>query len=279
LISSTVSCSQSIGKTATEQITKAVASTTEETQTTIEKGEESTQTSLKEETTTSITTESTESTTSETESSTTTKTSIDNGAIPSNTMYSDEDLEYFFEIAFGAEYGSTTPILHKWASDIRIKINGLPTIDDTNTLNQVINELNSLMGGISLSIVSDNPNTEIYFTTMDQFPSIEPNYVPGNWGFIWTWWDSSDNINKARILISIDKPNQQERSHLIREELTQCIGLMKDSSRYQESIFYEGWTDTVSYAPIDSTIISLLYDSRLKSGMTQDQVKSALGLE
>jgi len=279
LISSSISCGQSVSKTIPEQITKAVASATEETQTTIEKEEEATQTSLKEETTTSTTTKLAKSTTSETTLATTTETSTNNSTSPSNTMYNDQDLEYFFEIAFGAEYGTTTAVLHKWASDIRIKINGSPTIEDTNTLNQVITELNSLMGGISLSVVPSNPNVEIYFTTMEQFPSIEPNYVPGNWGFFWTWWDSSGNINKARILISIDKPNQQERSHLIREELTQCVGLMRDSSKYQESIFYEGDSITASYAPIDRVIISLLYDSRLKSGMTKDQVKNTLGLE
>ena len=279
LISSSVSCGQSVSKAIPEQITKAVASTTEETQTTIEKEEEATQTSLKEETTTSTTTKLAESTTSETTSATTTETSTNNSTSPSNTMYNDQDLEYFFEIAFGVEYGTTTVVLHKWASDIRIKINGSPTIEDTNTLNQVITELNSLMGGISLSIVPSNPNIDIYFTTMDQFPSIEPNYVPGSRGFFWTWWNSSEDINKARILISTDEINQQERSHLIWKLLTRSIGLMKESSKYKDSIFYEEDSITASYAPIDRVIISLLYDSRLKSGMTKDQVKNALGLK
>jgi len=54
---------------------------------------------------------------------------------------------------------------------------------------------------------------------------------------------------------------------------------MKESSKYKDSIFYEGLTDTASYAPVDRVIISLLYDSRLKSGMTKDQVKNTLGLE
>ena len=279
LIGSSISCGQTASKTIPEQITKAVASATEETQTTIEKEEEATQTSLKEETTTSTTTKLAESTTSETTSATTTETSTNNSTSPSNTMYNDQDLEYFFEIAFGVEYGTTTVVLHKWASDIRIKINGSPTIEDTNTLNQVITELNSLMGGISLSIVPSNPNIDIYFTTMDQFPSIEPNYVPGSRGFFWTWWNSSGDINKARILISIDKPNQQERSNIIWATLTRSTGLMKESSKYKDSIFYEGDSITASYAPIDRVIISLLYDSRLKSGMTKDQVKNALGLK
>jgi hypothetical protein len=53
---------------------------------------------------------------------------------------------------------------------------------------------------------------------------------------------------------------------------------MNDSWRYQESIFYQGWTGTTEYSQIDRTIIGLLYDPRLRSGMTQDQVKDALDI-
>ena len=53
---------------------------------------------------------------------------------------------------------------------------------------------------------------------------------------------------------------------------------MKDSYRYEDSIFFQGWTDTTNYAPVDRAIISLLYDSRVQSNMTQDQVKKVFGI-
>ena len=190
--------------------------------------------------------------------------------------YSKEELEYFFEIAFGSEYGTSQPIIHKWTNNIRIKINGTPTNKDLDSLNQVIAELNSLLSGISLDIVTYNQNIDIYFTAVDQFASILPGYIPGNMGYFTVWWDSSDAIYKAKILIAIDDVSQQERSHLIREELTQSLGIMKDSYRYKDSVFYQGWTDTLNYSPIDRTIVSLLYDPRLRSGMTQEQIISLL---
>ena len=190
--------------------------------------------------------------------------------------HSEQELEYFFETVLGVEFGSSQPVIHKWTDNIRIKVNGAPTSEDLDVLNLVVTELNSLIGSISLDIVTLNPNVEIYFTTVDQFTSIEPNYVPGNMGFLWIWWDFNGVIYKGNILISLDGISQQERSHLIREELTQSIGIMKDSNRYKDSIFYQGWTDTLTYAPIDRTIISLLYDARLKPGMTQDKVRSVL---
>jgi len=194
-------------------------------------------------------------------------------------VYSEQEIEYFFEIAFGAEYGSSDLVLHKWANDIRMKINGSPTDADLETLNLVIAELNNLLKSDIVSIVTGNHNVDVYFTDTSQFSSIEPNYIPGNMGFLWVWWDTNGDIVKANILIALDGVSQQERSHLIREEFTQSTGLMNDSWRYQESIFYQGWTSTEGYSQIDRAVIELLYDQRLRSGMTQDQVKDALGIE
>ncbi len=191
---------------------------------------------------------------------------------------SESEIEYFFEIAFGAEYGASQALLHKWTNNIRIKVNGTPTSADLNTLNQVVTELNSLVNSISLHIVDQNPNIDIHFTTMDQFASIIPSYVQGNMGYFSVWWNEVGAIYYASVLLASEGLSQQERSHLIREELTQSLGIMKDSNRYNDSIFFQGWTNTANYTPIDRAIISLLYDSRLKPNMTKDQARNELGL-
>jgi len=191
---------------------------------------------------------------------------------------SEPEIEYFFEIAFGTEYGGSQSLLHKWENNIGIKVNGTPTSADLNTLNQVVTELNSLVNSISLRIVDQNPNIDIHFTTMDQFASIIPNYVQGNMGYFCVWWNEIGAIYYANVLIASEGLSQQERSHLIREELTQSLGIMKDSNRYKDSIFFQGWTDTINYTPIDRTIISLLYDSQLKPNMSEDQARKVLGI-
>lgn len=191
---------------------------------------------------------------------------------------SEQEIEYFFETALGAEYGASLPVIHKWSDNIRIKINGTPTSEDLDALNQIIIELNSLISTITLDIVSRNSNIDIYFDTVEQFSSIEPNYVSGNMGFFWAGWNDTGAFYKGKILIASEGISQRERSHLIREELTQILGIMNDSNRYEDSIFYIGWTDTIEYLPIDRTIISLLYDPRLKLGMTQNQIKDVLGI-
>jgi hypothetical protein len=189
-----------------------------------------------------------------------------------------DELDYFYEIAFGAEFGSSTDVLHKWKNDIRIKVFGTPTDVDLSTLNQVVDELNDLMTSLSVEIVDGNFfEIEMHFAPEATFKTLDPNYAPTNMGFFWTWW--WDNaITDARILISSVGITQKERSHLIREELTQSLGLMNDSYRYENSIFQQAWTNTIEYDPVDEAVIKLLYDPRIHSGMTRNSVERVLGI-
>ena len=164
------------------------------------------------------------------------------------SSYDSEAKSYFFKIAFGSEYGSGPPGVYKWTNDVKIKVHGNPTSADIDTLEQVVSELNDLQSEITLNIVKRNANVEIYFAPESRFRSIEPYYVPVNMGFFSVAGSDTGAIDNARILIASTGITQNERSHLIREELTQSLGLMRDSNRYPESIFYQGWTSTTEYA-------------------------------
>jgi hypothetical protein len=185
-----------------------------------------------------------------------------------------EAVDYLSEIGFGSEYGTSSPVLHRWQQDLRIQVHGQPTETDMATLLQVTEELDSLIPHLTLEISSVDPNVDVYFVPESSFSSVDPQYVPVNLGFFRVWWDRQEVINRARILISTQGLNQTERSHLIREELTQTMGLFMDSWRYQDSIFYQGWTSTVEYSPLDREIIRLLYSPHLESGMVRPQLQA-----
>ena len=117
----------------------------------------------------------------------------------------------------------------------------------------------------------------MYFVPHGEFSRYEPNYRAGNLGFAYVNW-RQDKIYKARILVtSTNDVSQTERSHLIREELTQAMGLLKDSLRYADSIFYQGWTSTTDYSPLDQAVIQMLYSPEIRPGMDGRQVEAALG--
>jgi hypothetical protein len=192
-----------------------------------------------------------------------------------NKNYTPAQINYFLEIAIGSEFGSSKPTIKKWDKDIRIKVNGSPTAEDLKTLQAVIDEINSLTNSIRLQIDAKNPNLEIYFVPESQFTQYEPNYFPVNYGFFWTNWNNN-TIYNSRVLISTIGVTQKERSHLIREELTQSLGLMKDSYLYQESIFYQGWTEVTDYSEIDKAVIQILTLPEIRPGMTKSQVLEVL---
>ena len=191
--------------------------------------------------------------------------------------YSKEEIDYFTEIALGAEFGDEISVIKKWTGDIRIKINGEPTKADLQTINSIISDLNYLISEIKIKIVDKDENLIITFSPESKFVSIDPNYVPTNYGFFWALWhDDNYVIYEARILISSVDITQQERSHLIREELTQSLGLMNDSNKYNNSIFYQEWTDVTDYSEIDKAVIKLLYQKKIEPGMSKEQVLNAL---
>ena len=193
--------------------------------------------------------------------------------------YGREAIDYLTEVGFGAEYGSTSTVLHKWTEDVNLRIYGSPTPTDVASLTQVVSELNELISGIELTLNDGPADLEVHFVPEAHFRSIEPHYVPVNYGFFRVWWDHEGAIYQGRILVASRGITQEERSHLIREEITQSLGLFRDSWNYPDSIFYQGWTATGEYSSIDGTTIRLLYQPQLLPGMTKLQVRNLLSLD
>jgi hypothetical protein len=195
----------------------------------------------------------------------------------SSNNYTNKEIDYFTEIALGAEFGDEVPVIKKWTNNIRIKVSGEPTEADLQTINNIIIDLNELLCGIKIKLVKKKWNLTITFSPESDFATINQNYVPTNYGFFWVFWhDDSFVIYDASIMISSEDITQKERSHLIREELTQSLGLMNDSKKYNNSIFYQEWTDVTSFSDVDKAVITLLYLKKIKPGMSKEQVLEIL---
>ena len=193
-----------------------------------------------------------------------------------SSHYSRSDLAYFREVALGAEYGSTARVVRKWGGDVLIRVHGQPTDRDLETLKGVLDDLRKIMKGRRIELVSEGANVDLHFAPESEFRSIDPNYQPTNYGFFWVWWGSDNRLVRSRILISSTDVSQDARSHLIREEITQSLGMMNDSWRYPESIYYQGWTRTREYAPIDWIVIEMLYRDEIEPGMSEDEALTVL---
>jgi hypothetical protein len=230
-------------------------------------------------TTTTGATTTTEATT--TSSATTTTVATTTTAATATTtrddrLYNRAELDYFEEIAGQAEYGTGGGILHKWIEDVRIQVFGDPTRRDLAVLDNVIEDINSLIGPVQLTLVESDPNIELHFAPEPEFAGILPEYVPVNMGYVYIWWDDLGAITDGIVLISTTGLTADERAHLIREELTQSLGLLADSTRYEDSIFYQEWTTTNRYSPLDRAVIEMLYQPLLLPGITVEEALEAL---
>ncbi len=190
--------------------------------------------------------------------------------------------EAFVIAAFTSEYGPSVGKLRRWAKPIKIAVEGPATAEDLRTLDHFIALLNLRVNGlpkVSLAKGKEKANLTITYAPLDELPRIEKGYVPGNWGLFLYWWDGGYRINKARVLLATDVTTQEARNHLLLEEIVGLLGLANDIDSHPDSIIYQPWTTVQHLSELDWELLDLLYDSRLKPGMSLKQANKALGWE
>lgn len=180
--------------------------------------------------------------------------------------YTADEVDYFAEIAPGFEFGNASRIIRKWGESVRLRVNGSPSQSDLDALDGVVAEINALTATHDIVLVDEDPLVEMHFAPTSSFPDILPGWVPGNVGYFSLWWGSAQTFTRGVILISTDI-EASVRPHLIREELTQSLGLANDSHRYANSIFYQEWSTVTEYAPVDRAVIEILYRPEITVGM------------
>lgn len=181
------------------------------------------------------------------------------------SKFSEEDVEYFKQIALTSEYSDiNNGQVCKWNSDMNIYVQGDKIDYLMLELDRVVAELNDIIHPININIVSDpsQANYTIYFGSQAGYHEIEPSsvdYTEGNWGLFVV--NSGQTINQGTMYVDIERCSSVDaQKHLLREELTQSLGLFNDSEKYPNSIFQQAWTETTEYSDIDIRMIQMLYN-------------------
>lgn len=196
--------------------------------------------------------------------------------------YSPQVKEYFKEIAMGSEFGRGQKIA-KWTKNMKIFVMGSKIPHMETELNKIIRELNQLVSPIRIQKVSSQAqaNFVVFFgSSNDYVGKIEPNagrYAHRNLALFYVRYTPQGSVKKGSMYVNTAKMRAPDtRQHLLREELTQALGLMKDSYRYPKSIFYQKFSRTNQYTNIDKKLIRLLYNNKIQPGMTKQQVDQVL---
>src|SRR5688572_10204556 len=196
--------------------------------------------------------------------------------------YDQSVIEYFHEVALGFEFGGAPNITRKWTTEMKIFVGGSKTTELMDELEDIISDINELAtDGFSISIVTDSLESNFYIflgpgdVYAEKFPS-QASLVATNWGLFSVYWDDQDQIYKGNMYVDTDRANAEEERHLLREELTQSLGLARDSNLYSNSIFQSSWTTTTEYAGIDEDVIRLLYHPQMSVGLEEAEAEEVL---
>lgn len=171
-------------------------------------------------------------------------------------------LEYFKEIALGFEFGSSTEVTRRWEEDMRIFVGGNRSQELLSELDKIVREVNELIStGFEVEVVADTleSNYYLHFGSAESFTNLFPSastLAKTNYGLFFVFWNNSNQLHKGHMYVDIYRSSPVEQLHLLREELTQSLGLAKDSFLYQESIFQQDFSvKTTEYAQIDKDLI------------------------
>ena len=196
--------------------------------------------------------------------------------------YEIDVIEYFKEVALGFEFGNASKITRKWESELKIFVDGEPNSELLDELDDILLEINELAkNGFQIVIVEETSisNFYIFFGTGTDYAQLYPSQsglVGSNWGLFSLYWNSDNQFTTGHMYVDIVRADMNEQKHLLREELTQSLGLARDSQKYTESIFQSSWTITNEYAEIDKDLIKLLYHPDMKIGLRENQVHDVL---
>jgi hypothetical protein len=186
-----------------------------------------------------------------------------------------EALDYFREIAFTGEYGEQTDEIRKWTQPILVSVQGQPTQDDLAALKRAMDGLNEVQGFPGIKLSDGRANMTVWFVPLAKMEGLFTQYVPGNWGYFYTDWDNS-GITKATVAIATDVTGQTARNHLIFEEVLQSTGLMQDSDRYPDSIYYGQWSTVQHPTVLDWELLKMLYLPGIRHFMTENDAMDYL---
>lgn len=194
-----------------------------------------------------------------------------------------EIIQYFKQIALKQEHNNKPQNIKKWAQDIVIYRDGNWSKHLTNELNKIIADLSKITKNLTIKTTTDKAKSNyiIFIGSPKEYvKKIEPNaknHVKSNYGYFYISWNRQREITRGTMYIDTKRAKTKNwQAHLLREEFTQSLGLMNDSYKYQDSIFYQKKSEVTKYSKIDIYLIKILYDKNIKPNQSANEVESIL---
>ena len=203
------------------------------------------------------------------------------------TEYDTEMVNYFNEVALNTEYDSNPKRIIKWTEPMKLFIIKEKDLSYEVTLvKKTVEKINNLTKDEFHIQLIDDPKKANAFIILRERERLEPlmpdlfeNIETEINGIADIGFDTETfHISDARIFIDILQPKESIETTIV-EEITQSIGLMNDSEKYSNSVFYQNKLDsiiTVEYSKMDKEIIKMLYHPKMKPGLDFKNAKEVI---
>ena len=93
-----------------------------------------------------------------------------------------------------------------------------------------------------------------------------------NDGLVTVRLNEKHQITKGEVFVDLYRTSLAEQRHLLREEITQGLGLLNDVPYYPTSIFYRDHSVITEFMRNDKEVIRLLYHPQMASGLNEEAV-------
>ncbi|MBQ7229496.1 MAG: DUF2927 domain-containing protein [Oscillospiraceae bacterium] len=185
----------------------------------------------------------------------------------------EEVVTNFNDVVMHMEYGDGDySRVQKWLFPILYCIEGDPTDEDLQVLQDFFRQLNAVHGfpGIAMAEGLQRASLTISFLDEEDFHESFSDVVGEDaWGAVQFWYyDDTNEIYDARIGYRTDI-DQIYRNSILLEEIVNCLGIT-DTELREDSIVYQYSNDNLSLSDMDWLILKLLYDPAIECGMDVD---------
>lgn len=196
----------------------------------------------------------------------------------------DELMDGFGKTVFGVEYGSVDAGSHvkKFDGLVKVHVINLADKDRQRDIAGFVSRLPRLVKGLDIRMArpGESPNFTVYVVDRaDYVGTVRADVLSGTHGAapgqcLVRVYPSSLGIIRSTAVIVSDEGESLFRRCMV-EEILQGLGPMNDNAALYASVF----NDTSRhdrFMPFDRALVSMLYDKRIRPGMTRNQVGTVL---
>lgn len=197
----------------------------------------------------------------------------------------EEIMDGFEKTVFGLEYRSWSwrpYLVKKFTRPVHFYVHNLSARDRRKTVNRFVKEIGKRVGGLTTAITNDraSANFEVYVVDRVQYEPVvrkdiyknDRARVPGR--CLVRVVSGRNGIKRSAAVIVSDEGEFLFRRCLV-EELLQGLGPMNDDAALTHSVFNDSSRHS-RFTVFDQLILNMLYDPRIRPGMSKQQTKDIL---